>query len=424
MFAAILLALLLALGIALLERRILLRSRRSSNIVRHPLAPKIIMADTRGVFHGPVTVTTLIPAHNEEEIIAATIRAVQYQSRPPQRIIVVADNCTDRTADIARSFGIEVFETVGNREKKAGALNQALSTLLDDCGPNDTIMVLDADTILETGFIEAAVRRFELDRALMAVGGLFTGESGHGIIGQFQRNEYLRYRREIGIRRGRVFVLTGTASIFRATALRAVQAERGASLPGTPGTVYDTHALTEDNELTLAIKSLGGLMTSPRDCQVVTELMPDWRRLWAQRLRWQRGALENLGAYRVTPHTFRYWAQQLGIGYGVIALTSFFVLMLIMIVAVDRWIWFPFWLGIGSVFLVERVVTVWRGGRSARWLAVLIIPELIYDMFLNIVYVAGVLEISLGRTAEWGNGVEPGRQPATLESAKHGEVRS
>ena len=49
----------------------------------------------------------------------------------------------------------------------------------------------------------------------MAVGGLFYGEEGHGLIGQFQRNEYLRYGREIRRRRGRVFVLTGTASMFR-----------------------------------------------------------------------------------------------------------------------------------------------------------------------------------------------------------------
>ena len=48
--------------------------------------------------------------------------------------------------------------------------------------------------------------------------------------------------------------------------------------------------------------------------------MPTWRALWAQRLRWQRGALENLGAYGLRPQTFRYWVQQLGIGYGVIAL--------------------------------------------------------------------------------------------------------
>ena len=44
-------------------------------------------------------------------------------------MVVVADNCTDDTADIARKNGAEVFTTVGNTEKKAGALNQALSEM-------------------------------------------------------------------------------------------------------------------------------------------------------------------------------------------------------------------------------------------------------------------------------------------------------
>ena len=48
-----------------------------------------------------------------------------------------------------------------------------------------------------------------------------------GLLAQLQRNEYLRYGRDISRRQGRVFVLTGTASLFRADALAAVAAARG-----------------------------------------------------------------------------------------------------------------------------------------------------------------------------------------------------
>ena len=133
--------------------------------------------------------------------------------------------------------------------------------------------------------------------------------------------------------------------------------------------MYDTAALTEDNELTLAIKSLGGLMASPDRCKVVTELMPTWRNLWTQRLRWQRGALENLGAYGPAPTMLRYWAQQLGIGYSVIALSSFWLLIIVTALATDHWVWFPFWLSVGSLFVADRVVSVWSGGWKARLLA-------------------------------------------------------
>ncbi|UVJ40506.1 glycosyltransferase [Arthrobacter sp. CJ23] len=398
--AAVAFALLLSAGVALLERRIANKSRRSAN-PDTPLAPRIVMAETRGVYAGPVTVTVLIPAHNEEASLPSTIASLLAQSHPPKRVIVVADNCTDSTVALAHQAGVEVFESAGNTKKKAGALNQALTWLLPGQGDNDVVMVMDADTRLDDGFLEAAVSRLGNDRALMAVGGLFYGEEGHGIIGQFQRNEYIRYTREIGRRRGRVFVLTGTASIFRPKALRTVAQSRGTSIPGIPGDVYDTASLTEDNELTIALKSLGGLMISPAQCTVVTELMPNFRTLWAQRLRWQRGALENLGAYGVTPQTLRYWAQQFGIGYGVIALSAYFLLILLMALSLETWIWFPFWLGLGLVFSIERVVTVWKGGWRARLLAATLFPELLFDMFLNVVYVKGVIDISLGRQAKW-----------------------
>lgn len=395
------LALLLAAVVALVEAWIGTRSRRSANVTSTPLSPRVVMAQTRGVHAGPVTVTVLVPAYNEEQTLPATLSSLMAQSRPPERVVVVADNCTDATARVARAAGAEVFETVGNSGKKAGALNQALSWMLPDQGDNDVVMVMDADTMLDDGFLQAAVARFTNDRGLMAVGGLFYGEPGHGLLGQFQRNEYTRYSRDVRRRRGKVFVLTGTASLFRPRALRTVAECRGSALPGIHGDVYDTLALTEDNELTIALKSLGALMISPQQCTVVTELMPSWRTLWAQRLRWQRGALENIGAYGVTPQTVRYWAQQFGIGYGVFALAAYVLMLLLMLLAEDSWVWFPFWVGIGLLFMVERLVTVWEGGAAARITAVLLFPELFYAFFLNMVYVKGVLDITLGRQAGW-----------------------
>jgi cellulose synthase/poly-beta-1,6-N-acetylglucosamine synthase-like glycosyltransferase len=400
--AAIAIALLFAVAIALLERRVFNRSRRSTDASHYPLAAKLVMEQTRGVFAGPITLTVLIPAHNEQKLIAGTIASLLAQSSPPNRVIVVADNCTDATVQIARERGAEVVESVGNTKKKAGALNQVLSVLLPDQGENDLVMVMDADTALDDGFLEAAVRRFTEDRALMAVGGLFYGDEGGGLLGQFQRNEYVRYARYMKRRRGKVFVLTGTASIFRPRALRAVTEARGAMIPGERGEVYDTAALTEDNEITIALKSLGALIVSPAECTVVTEVMPTLGALWRQRLRWQRGALENIGAYGLTPATLRYWAQQLGLGYGVIALGAFFVLTVLMLVSVDTWVWFPFWLGIGGIFILEKVVTVWKGGWRARLLAVLLVPEMLYDMFLSLVHLRGNLDLTLGRKASWG----------------------
>jgi cellulose synthase/poly-beta-1,6-N-acetylglucosamine synthase-like glycosyltransferase len=413
-WAAVAIAILAAASVAVVERVASRRARRSTDVRETPVSPVVQMPITRE-YAGPVTVTVLIPSHNEETVLPTTLPSLLSQSRCPDRVIVVADNCTDGTADVALANGVEVFRTTGNTEKKAGALNQVLADLLPGLGHNDVVMVMDADTSLDQGFIAEAVRRFENDRALMAVGGIFYGEQGHGLLGQFQRNEYTRYSRQINRRRGRVFVLTGTSSVFRPAGLRAVAAARGRSIPGRPGDVYDTFALTEDNELTIALKSLGALMVSPPQCTVVTELMPTWRALWRQRMRWQRGAVENIGAYGLTPATARYWGQQIGIGYGTIALYAFMLMMLLTVLAVDTWVWFPFWLGIGSIFVLERVVTVWRGGWRARVLAASLFPELVYDMYLSAVFVTGLFDITVGRRAIWGH-VQHGSAPTVAEA--------
>jgi biofilm PGA synthesis N-glycosyltransferase PgaC len=378
-------------------------SRRSHDKWHKKLSPWVLMKATEGVFHGEVTVTVLIPAHNEESLIANTIVSLREQDRAPERIVVIADNCTDATVEVAKKLGVEVFETVDNQEKKAGALNQFLRILLPTLGENDTVMVMDADTVLRQGFIGSAVKHFVDDRGLSAVGGLFFGEERKGLLAQIQKNEYTRYSREINRRRGRVFVLTGTASIFRAKSLRTVAEQRGKLLPGTSGQVYDTHALTEDNELTLALKSLGALMLSPAECMVETELMPNLGALWRQRLRWERGAMENIATYGITSTTARYWSQQLGLAYSVFALWTYFLLIVLQLVSSDTWVWYPFWIITALVFVAEKVWTVRKGDLKGKLLASTLVIELLYETFLGIIFVKGVFDMAFKKQAHWGD---------------------
>jgi cellulose synthase/poly-beta-1,6-N-acetylglucosamine synthase-like glycosyltransferase len=345
--------------------------------------------------------TVLIPAHDEEAVLGLTLASLAEQTRPPDRVVVVADNCTDRTVEVARSHRVEVVETVGNTEKKAGALNQQLERLLPDAERRDVVLVMDADSTIAPVFLEVAVGLMEEDRDLAAVGGLFYGENGGRLVGQFQRNEYTRYQRLVARKRGRVFVLTGTASLFRAHALRAVAAARGPLLPGRPGQVYDTLAMTEDNELTFALKTLGARMTSPPQCRVTTEIMTSYRDLWRQRLRWQRGAMENLGAYGLTRATAMYWGQQLALAYGLVALQSYFLLMGVTLLAADSIRWSPFWVAITMIFVVERIVTAWRAGWWGRAIAVPLVLELGYAVFLQAGLVTSFVQILLGRKAGW-----------------------
>jgi cellulose synthase/poly-beta-1,6-N-acetylglucosamine synthase-like glycosyltransferase len=259
-------------------------------------------------------VIVLVPAHNEQSCLPGTLRSLNEQTHHPDRVVVIADNCTGDTAWIAQECGAEVFTTTRNSHKKAGALNQALESLLPTVGADDAVLVMDADSELDPTWVESA--RARLDDGYSACGGVFTGRAGGGLVAMFQRNEYARYLRDVRRRNGKTLVLTGTATLFKVTVLREViQARRSGRLPGEPRG-YDVKVLTEDNELTLALLHLGHRIIAPADCHLTTEVMETWGELHRQRLRWKRGALENLFDYGLTRHTASYWGRQVSSALG------------------------------------------------------------------------------------------------------------
>ncbi|WUI00267.1 glycosyltransferase family 2 protein [Spirillospora sp. NBC_00431] len=367
------------------------RPRRNDQDGKLDLPP--LRADT-------MRVTVLIPAHNEAKQITETIASLRRQERPPDHIIVIADNCTDATAAFAQLCGVEIVGTRGNKHKKAGALNQVLDRFLPIFGPDDAIMVMDADSALDPGFIRHGVDYLASGR-YAAVGGTFTGKPGGGAVGMFQRNEYARYARDVRRLQGKALVLTGTATIFRATTLQeVVAARRGRRLPGLPH-VYDVRVLTEDNELTLAILHLGFRILCPKECTLTTEVMPTWRDLARQRLRWKRGALENLIDYGWTPITRPYWARQLLSLIGILVITAYLSSLVYSAIWLGGIRISPLWAGVTIIFMVERVVTVRRRGPVQMALAGTIVVEMIFDVFLQIVQARAFWQAAWRKERKW-----------------------
>lgn len=345
-------------------------------------------------------VTVLVPAHNEAKQITETIASLRRQERPPDHIVVIADNCTDATAAFAQLCGVEIVGTRGNKHKKAGALNQVLDRLLPILGPEDAVMVMDADSALDRGFIRHGLE-YLADGRYAAVGGTFTGKPGGGAVGMFQRNEYARYARDVRRLQGKALVLTGTATIFRATTLQeVVAARRSERLPGLPH-VYDVRVLTEDNELTLAILHLGFRILCPPECTLTTEVMPTWRQLAQQRLRWKRGALENLVDYGWTPITRPYWGRQLLSLIGILVITAYLSSLVYSAIWLGGIQISPIWAAITVIFMVERVVTVRQRGKLQMALAGAIVVEMVFDVFLQIVQARAFWQAAWRKERKW-----------------------
>ena len=94
----------------------------------------------------PLT-TILIPAHNESTGITQTLLSIKAQLTPNVRVIVVADNCNDDTAIVARSHGVEVIERQHETKRGKGfALDFGIQHLVKN--PPDIVLILDADCVL------------------------------------------------------------------------------------------------------------------------------------------------------------------------------------------------------------------------------------------------------------------------------------
>jgi cellulose synthase/poly-beta-1,6-N-acetylglucosamine synthase-like glycosyltransferase len=344
-------------------------------------------------------VVALVPAHNEAESIGATLRALAGQSRVPDVVIVICDNCTDATAEIAREHGAVVWATEGNGHKKAGALNYALRRLLPGLDDGDAVLVQDADSYLDPEFV--AVTAGKLGEGYAAAGGNFRGREGGGVCGMLQRNEYARYARDNARKRGRVLCITGVGTLFRVRALREVAAAiADGRLPDAGGGyVYSYATLTEDNWMTLALKHLGFAFVSPKDATMSTETMLTWRDLARQRLRWKRGAFEDLLSFGFTRHTVKGWWLQLVSTIGVLATLAYLGTLL-----AAPWLGFHprlAFLGLSAAYALERVITVGSRGWKTQLFAATVFPEWLFDVFLQAIQVRALCGAIFRTDREW-----------------------
>ena len=91
--------------------------------------------------------TILIPAHNESTGITQTLLSIQKQLNANIKVLVVADNCNDDTAEVARSHQVEVIERFHESKRGKGfALDFGIQHLAKN--PPEIVLILDADCVL------------------------------------------------------------------------------------------------------------------------------------------------------------------------------------------------------------------------------------------------------------------------------------
>jgi N-acetylglucosaminyltransferase len=115
------------------------------------------------------SLTVIVPAHNEQEGLPATLESLLRQTEPPEEIIVVDDGSVDRTGEVAEAYGVTVLTTPTNLGSKAKAQNHALP----HCR-TDLVLAVDADTVLAPDYVEKIKPAFDDPAVAVAAGNVQT----------------------------------------------------------------------------------------------------------------------------------------------------------------------------------------------------------------------------------------------------------
>ena len=98
----------------------------------------------------------LIPAHNESTVVGNLVESLKNQNYPEELldIYVIADNCTDNTAGVAKKAGAIVYERFDSKNKTKGhALQWFLKQKIAENADYDAVFIFDADNIVDKNFI-------------------------------------------------------------------------------------------------------------------------------------------------------------------------------------------------------------------------------------------------------------------------------
>ncbi len=228
------------------------------------------------------SVAILVPAHNEILGIKKTIDTLKPQLQGGDRLVVIADNCSDGTAQLSRKLGATVVER-HNLEKrgKGYALDFGRSCLAD--APPDVVMIIDADCDVHAGTVASATFMAHESQSPVQVTNLLAPPANPSLKDQLSSFAFKvrTFVRPNGVARlGLPLTLHGTGMAFP-----------WSIFSGLP---LGNSNLVEDMQLSLDLLLAG---YSPRLCRTgrVTGVLPSQSSAAAQqRKRWEHGHLDTL----------------------------------------------------------------------------------------------------------------------------------
>ena len=230
----------------------------------------------------------IIPAHNEEAVVGNLIESLKNQTYNKELydIYVIADNCTDNTAKVAKEAGAIVYERFDSTKKTKGyALNWFLQQKIEEDAPYDAFFIFDADNIVDKNFIK------NMNKKLCQGEDVVQGyrdiknptdswiTAGYAIFYWTLHRFYHLARYNIGLSP----LLNGTGFMVRFDVVKP--------------NGWETQTLTEDIEFSLKQIIQGRKLGWATDAIVYDEQPTSFKQSWSQRSRWTVGHMQCLKTY-------------------------------------------------------------------------------------------------------------------------------
>jgi biofilm PGA synthesis N-glycosyltransferase PgaC len=324
--------------------------------------------------------TVLIAAYNEEDFLGETIEAILVQTWKPSKIVVVDDCSTDRTGDVARRFGnnlygipIEVVRTPENKGSKASAQNYALkhASLIQ----TPLVASVDADTILAVNGIEEMLCCLNDP----AVGVVCSAVLPKTVENRWQRGRLCVYLYMLPVIKRvqnhyrKIVVVSGCFAIFRIECLR----ELG---------FFDERTPTEDMDFTFALQGSRWSAACSQEAMCYPVEPHNFTEYRKQGRRWQSG----LPRCIMVRNWRWFWDRKLfSLWVGFYFATSFLGPILTLVSAV---LWTFFWenaltgiltMIITQMFLVWLPILIQAKRKERFWIALRSIPDFILVQYVD-----------------------------------------
>jgi biofilm PGA synthesis N-glycosyltransferase PgaC len=313
--------------------------------------------------------TVIVPAYDEAETIADTVRSLQGQTLAPARIVVVDDCSTDATGDVAESLGVTVLRPPENTGSKAGAQTFALERV-------DTalVMAVDADTTLAPDAIEKLLAAFD-DPEVAAACGFVLPRRVRTI---WERGRYVEYMlafsffKRIQDHYGKPLISSGCFSVYRTAELRAAGG-------------WSMRTMAEDMDLTWTMYQAGLKVRFMPDAVCYPIEPHDLDFLGKQLKRWSHGFVQNVRLHWGSVLQLGYLRSVVAVAFWDALLASFAYLLLLpaLAVLVDPLVLFAYLVDAPVVL----VPVLWQAvGRRETGKALASFPSFFVLRVVNAVY--------------------------------------